>query len=67
MGAPSLTFAVPAEPEYGLEASTPGIVEYLIEDDDVHAELRPVPGLDGVSDALAMTEFKAAMAEIEAR
>jgi 3',5'-cyclic AMP phosphodiesterase CpdA len=65
--APSLTFAMPAEPEHGLEASTPGIVEYLIEDDDVHAELRPVPGLDGVSDALAMTEFKAAMAEIEAR
>jgi 3',5'-cyclic AMP phosphodiesterase CpdA len=65
--APSLTFARPAEPEHGLEASTPGIVEYLIEDDDVRAELRPVPGLDGVSDALGMTEFKAAMAEIEAR
>jgi predicted phosphodiesterase len=65
--APSLTFAMPAEPEHGLEASTPGIVEYLIKDDDVHAELRQVPGLSGVSDVMAMAEFTAAMAEIEAR
>jgi 3',5'-cyclic AMP phosphodiesterase CpdA len=65
--APSLTFAVPADAERGLEPGAPGIVEYLIEDDDVHAELRPVPGLDGVSDVLAMPEFSAALAEIEAR
>jgi 3',5'-cyclic AMP phosphodiesterase CpdA len=65
--APSLTFAVPADPERGLEPGTPGIVEYLIEDDDVRAALRPVPGLGGVSDVMAMPEFTAAMAEIEAR
>jgi hypothetical protein len=65
--APSLTFAVSADPERGLEPGTPGIVEYLIEDDDVQAELRQVPGLGGVSDVMAMPEFTAAMAEIEAR
>jgi 3',5'-cyclic AMP phosphodiesterase CpdA len=65
--APSLTFAVPADPERGLEPSAPGIVEYLIEGDDIRAELRPVPGLNGVSDVAAMAEFTAAMAEIEAR
>lgn len=65
--APSLTFAVPADPECGLEPGAPGIVEYLIEGDDIRAELRPVPGLNGVSDVAAMAEFTAAMAEIEAR
>ena len=65
--APSMTFAMPADAERGLEPSAPGIVEYVIEDDAVHAELRQVPGLSGVSDAMAMTEFTAAMAEIEAR
>jgi 3',5'-cyclic AMP phosphodiesterase CpdA len=65
--APSLTFAVPADPERGLTPGTPGIVEYLIEGDDVQAGLRPVPGLDGVSDVAAMTEFTAALAEIESR
>ena len=56
-----------ADPGRGLEPGTPGIVEYLIEDDDVRAALRPVPGLGGVSDVMAMPEFTAAMAEIEAR
>jgi 3',5'-cyclic AMP phosphodiesterase CpdA len=65
--APSLTFAVPADPESGLEPGAPGIVEYLIEGDDIRAELRPVPGLNGVSDVAAMAEFTAALAEIEAR
>jgi 3',5'-cyclic AMP phosphodiesterase CpdA len=65
--APSMTFAMPADPARGLEASAPAIVEYLIEDGAVRAELRQVPGLSGVSDAMAMTEFTAAMAEIEAR
>lgn len=65
--APSLTFAMPADAEYGLEASAPGIVEYVIEGDAVRAELRQVPGLSGVSDAMAMAEFTAAVAEIEAR
>ena len=65
--APSLTFAVPADPVRGLDAGAPGIVEYLIEDDDVHAELRQVPGLSGVTDVEAMAEFTAAVAEIESR
>jgi 3',5'-cyclic AMP phosphodiesterase CpdA len=65
--APSLTFAVPADPARGLEPGAPGIVEYLIEGDDIRAELRPVPGLNGVSDVAAMAEFTAAVAEIEAR
>jgi len=65
--APSMTFAVPADSGRGLEPSAPGIVEYLIEDDDVRAELRQVPGLSGVSDVAAMTEFTAALAEIESR
>lgn len=65
--APSLTFAVPADPELGLEPGAPGIVEYLIEGDDIRAELHPVPGLNGVTDVAAMTEFTAAMAEIKAR
>ena len=51
-----------------IEAS--GVLQKLklsLEGDDIRAELRPVPGLSGVSDAMAMTEFTAAMAEIEAR
>jgi len=65
--APSMTFSVPADPKRGLEPSSPGIVEYLIDGDDVQAELRRVPGLRGVDDAATMTEFAAVMAEIEAR
>jgi 3',5'-cyclic AMP phosphodiesterase CpdA len=67
VSAPSLTFALPADPGRGLEPSAPGIVEYLIDGDDVRAELRQVPGLTGVTDVTAMTEFTAALAEIEAR
>jgi hypothetical protein len=62
-----MTFTMPADAERGLAASAPGIVEYLIEDDAIDAALRQVPGLSGVSDATAMTEFTAAVAEIEAR
>ena len=65
--APSLTFSVPAHPGHGLEPSTPGIVEYLVDGDDVRAELRRVPGLAGVDHVEAMPEFAAALAEIEAR
>jgi 3',5'-cyclic AMP phosphodiesterase CpdA len=66
--APSMTFAVTADPGRGLEGeSAPGIVEYRIEDDDVQAELRQVPGTGAVSDVLAMPEFTAALAEIESR
>jgi 3',5'-cyclic AMP phosphodiesterase CpdA len=65
--APSMTFAVPADPRRGLEPSSPGIVEYRIDGDDIQADLRQVPGLRGVDDVAAMTEFVAAMAEIEAR
>jgi hypothetical protein len=48
------------------EPSSPGIVEYLIDGDDVRVELRQVTGLRGVDDAATMTEFAAVMAEIEA-
>jgi 3',5'-cyclic AMP phosphodiesterase CpdA len=65
--APSTTFATPANPKRGLGPSSPGIVEYLIDGDDVQAELRLVPGLRGVHDATTMPEFTAVMAEIEAR
>jgi 3',5'-cyclic AMP phosphodiesterase CpdA len=64
--APSLTFALPADQGRGLGPSAPGIVEYLIDGDDVRAELRQVPGLGGVADVAAMPEFTAALAEIEA-
>jgi 3',5'-cyclic AMP phosphodiesterase CpdA len=64
--APSMTFAVPADPKRGLEPSSPGIVEYLIDGDDVQAELRLVPGLRGVADVATMTEFTAVLAEIAA-
>ena len=66
--APSMTFALSADPERGIEeASAPGIVEYRIEGDDVQAELRRVPGTGAVADAAAMPEFTAALAEIESR
>ena len=65
--APSLTFSLPADPDHGLAPSTPGVVEYLIDGDDVRVELRRVPGLGEVADATAMPEFTAALAEIEAR
>ena len=65
--APSLTFSVAANPDHALAPSTPGIVEYLIDGDDVRVELRRVPGLGEVADAAAMPEFTAALAEIEAR
>jgi 3',5'-cyclic AMP phosphodiesterase CpdA len=65
--APSMTFATPADPKRGLEPSSPGIVEYLIDGDDVQAGLRLVPGLRGVDDAATMAEFTAVLAEIEAR
>src|SRR5262249_31727462 len=65
--APSMTFAMPAEPGRGLAASTPGVIEYLIDGADVTAALRQVPGLDMVSDVPAMPEFIAAMAEIKSR
>jgi 3',5'-cyclic AMP phosphodiesterase CpdA len=65
--APSMTFATSANPKRGLEPSSPGIVEYLIDGDDVQAELHLVPGLRGVDDAATMPEFTAALAEIEAR
>ena len=65
VAAPSATFALPADPGRGLGPGTPGIVEYVIDGDDVTTELRQVPGLGMVSDVLAMREFAAAVAEIE--
>ena len=67
VSAPSATFAMPADPGRGLAPSTPGIVEYVIDGDDVTAGLHRVPGLGMVSDVLAMPEFAAAVAEIEER
>ncbi len=64
--APSMTFVTPADPNRGLEPSSPGIVEYLIDGDDIQAELRLVPGLRGVDDVATMAEFTAVLAEIEA-
>jgi 3',5'-cyclic AMP phosphodiesterase CpdA len=65
--APSMTFVIPADAARGIKPGAPGIVEYIIEDDDVHAELRQLPELASVSDVKTMTEFTAALAEIESR
>lgn len=64
--APSLTFATPADTGHGLDPSPAGIVEYRVEGDAVHACLRSVPGLHGVTDVYAMAEFSAGMAELSA-
>ena len=64
--APSLTFATPADTAHGLDPSPAGIVEYRVEGDAVHACLRSVPGLHGVTDVYAMAEFSAGMAELSA-
>lgn len=62
--APSLTFALPADPERGLGPSEPAIVEYVIDGDAIEAHERAVPGLARVDNASEMPEMKAAMAEI---
>ena len=64
--APSLTFSAPAKYRDPLVPSSPGLVEYRIDGDDVQAELCPVPGLRGVADSATMPEFIAALAEIGA-
>ena len=64
--APSLTFASPADTQHGLNPSPAGIVEYDVDGDAVHAAFRPVPGLEGVTDAYAMPEFTAGLAELGA-
>jgi 3',5'-cyclic AMP phosphodiesterase CpdA len=66
VSAPSMTFAMPADPEFGLGPSWPGVVEYRIDGDAVDAVLHPVPGLRGVTDTAAMAEFTAVLAEIAA-
>ena len=62
--APSLTFALPADPERGLGPTEPAIVEYIIDGDDIEAHRHAVPGLARVDNATEMPEMKAAMAEI---
>jgi 3',5'-cyclic AMP phosphodiesterase CpdA len=66
VSAPSMTFAMPADPEFGLGPAWPGVVEYRIDGDTVDAVLHTVPGLRGVTDVPAMAEFTAALAEIAA-
>ena len=48
MWAPSLTFASPPEPKFGLEASPSGVVEYCIDGDTLTAQYRSVPALRGL-------------------
>jgi 3',5'-cyclic AMP phosphodiesterase CpdA len=63
---PSLTFASSADTTHGLDPSPVGIVEYRVDGDAVHASFRPVPGLEGVTDAYSMPEFAAGMAGLGA-
>jgi 3',5'-cyclic AMP phosphodiesterase CpdA len=63
--APSLTFAMPADPDRGFGPSPSGIVEYQIDGDAIEASFRPVPGLEGVASASAIPGYHTAMAEVE--
>ena len=63
---PSLTFAMPPDPEYGFGPSVSGIVEYQIDGDAIEASFRPVPGVEGVADAASIPGYHTAMAEVEA-
>jgi 3',5'-cyclic AMP phosphodiesterase CpdA len=64
--APSLTFASPPDPKFGLEASQSGVVEYRIEGDTLTAQYRSVPALRGAEDILGMPEFATTLAQLEA-
>jgi hypothetical protein len=64
--APSLTFAMPADPEYGFGPSVSGVVEYQIDGDGVEASFLPVPGVEGVASAASIPGYDTAMAEVEA-
>jgi len=64
--APSLTFASPPEPKFGLEASPSGVVEYCIDGDALTAQYRSVPALRGAEDVFAMPEFATTLAQLEA-
>lgn len=64
--APSLTFAMPPDPERGFGPSVSGIVEYQIDGDAVEASFLPVPGVEGVADAASIPGYHTAMAEVEA-
>jgi 3',5'-cyclic AMP phosphodiesterase CpdA len=64
--APSLTFAMPPDPDRGFGPSVSGIVEYHIDGDAVEAEFRPVPGVEGVASAASIPGYHTAMAEVEA-
>ena len=62
--APSLTFATPADTGHGLDPVLDDPRRARVE--AVHACLRSVPGLHGVTDVYAMAEFSAGMAELSA-
>jgi 3',5'-cyclic AMP phosphodiesterase CpdA len=64
--APSLTFALPPDPDRGFGPSQSGVVEYRIDGDALEASFRPVPGLQGVATASSIPGYQAAMAEVEA-
>lgn len=64
--APSLTFALPADPGRGFGPSLSGVVEYQVDGDAVEASFRPVPGLQGVANASVIPGYQTAMAEVEA-
>ena len=63
---PSLTFAPSAEPERGLPSSEAGVVEYLVQGDDVEVIRHEVPGLRGCHDVFTMPEFAATLAGLKA-
>ena len=63
---PSLTFAPSAEPERGLPSSEAGVVEYLVQGDDVEVIRHEVPGLRGCEDVFTMPEFAATLAGLKA-
>ena len=64
--APSLTFALPADPDRGFGPSPSGVVEYQIDGDTIEASFRAVPGLHGVATASSIPGYHTAMAEVEA-
>jgi 3',5'-cyclic AMP phosphodiesterase CpdA len=64
--APSLTFAMPPDPDHGFGPSVSGVVEYQIDGDAVEACFLPVPGVEGVASAASIPGYDTAMAEVEA-
>ena len=63
---PSLAFAPSAEPEKGLPSSGSGLVEYLVQGDDIEAIRHEVPALRGCEDVFTMPEFASTLAGLKA-